>query len=69
LGLTFDVDNGLVLLLDEHGHFREHLCELGEGLFDLLDFGVSFLYFTVCASSGTVSVRVEELGGQLADKI
>lgn len=61
LSLTFDVDNGLVLLLDQHGHLREHLCEFGKGLFDLLDFSMSFLYFSVCTSSSTVSVRVEEL--------
>jgi hypothetical protein len=61
LGLTFDVDNSLVLLFDQHGHLREHLCEFGKGLLDLLDFGVSFLDFTVCTSSGTISVRVEEL--------
>jgi hypothetical protein len=61
LSLTFDIDNGLVLLFNQHGHFREHLCELGKGLFDLLDFGMSFLDFTVCTSSSTISVRVEEL--------
>jgi hypothetical protein len=61
LRLTFDVDNSLVLLFDQHSHFREHLCEFGEGLFDLLNFGMSFLDFTVCTSSSTISVRVEEL--------
>jgi len=61
LCLTFDVDDSLVLLFNQHGHFREHLCEFGKGLFDLLNFGMSFLNFTVCTSSSTVSVRVEEL--------
>ena len=61
LSLTFDIDNSLVLLFDQHGHFREHLRELGKGLFDLLDLGVSFLYFTVCTSGSTISVGVEEL--------
>lgn len=61
LSLTFDVDDGLVLLFNQHGHFREHLCEFGKGLFDLLDFGMSFLDFAVCTSSSTITVRVEEL--------
>jgi hypothetical protein len=61
LGLTFDIDNSLILLFNQHGHLREHLRELGKGLFDLLDLGVSFLDFTVCASSSTISVRVEKL--------
>jgi hypothetical protein len=61
LSLTFNVDNGLVLLFDQHGHLGEHLCELGEGLFDLLDFGMSFLDFSVCTSGSAISVGVEEL--------
>ena len=61
LSLTLDIDDSLVLLFNQHGHFREHLCEFGKGLFDLLDFGMSFLDFTVCASSSTISVGVEKL--------
>ena len=65
LSLTLDIDDSLVLLFNQHGHFREHLCEFGEGLFDLLDFGMSFLDFTVCTSSSTITVGVEELFHQL----
>ena len=61
LSLTLDIDDSLVLLFNQHGHFREHLCEFGKGLFDLLDFGMSFLDFTVCTSGSTISVRVEKL--------
>ena len=58
-GLRFDVDDRLVLLFDQHGHFIEHLRQFSEGPFDLLDLGVSFLHFSVCSSSGPISVRVE----------
>ena len=61
LRLRFDLDDCLVLLLDEHGHFREHLGQLGQGLFDLLDFRVSFLHLAIGATGRTIAVRVEQL--------
>jgi hypothetical protein len=64
LGLVLNIDNDLVLLLDEHRHFVEHLRELGQGLFNLLDLGMTFLDFTVSATGSSVSVRVEELASQ-----
>lgn len=60
-GLSFHIDNRLILLLHQHGHFLEHLSELGQCLFDLLNLEVTFLNLSVSSSSGTVSVRVEQL--------
>ena len=56
-----DSDDILILLFHQHGHFVEHLSELGQGLFDLFNVVISLLDFTKGTSGITVSVRVEEL--------
>lgn len=61
LSLCLNIDDSLVLLFDKHGHLREHLRQLCEGLFDLLDLGMSFLDLAVCASGSSVSIGVEQL--------
>lgn len=58
LRVVLDHGERLVLLFDEHGHFVEHLRELGQGLFDLLDVVISLLNLAEGAPGVTVSVRV-----------
>lgn len=59
-GLSVDLVDGLVLLLDEHRHLVHHLSELRQALLDLLDLGVTLLDLAVGATCGTVRVGVEE---------
>lgn len=63
LRVVLDHGERLVLLFDEHGHFVEHLRELGQGLFDLLDVIISLLNLAKGAPGVAISVRVEELTG------
>ena len=59
LSVILDRGDRLVLLFDEHGHFVEHLGELGERLFDLFNVVISLLNLAQGAPGVTVSVRVE----------
>lgn len=55
-----DLSDGLVLLLDQRRHLAEHLGELGHGLLNLLQLGVTLLYLAVSAAGGTIAVGVEK---------
>ena len=61
LRLILDVDDHLVLLLDQHRHLLEHLCQFRQRLFDFLDLGVSLLDLSVCSPRRAIPVRVEQL--------
>lgn len=56
--LCLHINDCLILLFNEHGHFLEHLGKLRKGLFNFLNLGMSLLHLPVCASSSTISVRV-----------
>lgn len=58
LRVVLDRGDRLVLLFDQHAHLVEHLGQLGQGAFDLLDVVVSLLDLAQRASGVAVSVRV-----------